>query len=357
MYHSVGGVVASGALLVAGGSVAVRSSFSASQFWNDIIRYECTLFQYIGELCRYLLNTAKNPLETQHRIRMCCGNGLRPDIWKNFKSRFRIPKILEFYAATEGNVSLFNVEGKPGAVGRIPSYLAHRFPATLIRFDIEKEEVVRNEEGFCVRTVPNETGEAIGRIFGDSSNPGNRFEGYTSGEESEKKILRNVFKSGDAWFRTGDLMRRDAHGYFYCVDRIGDTFRWKCENVSTTEVAEAICAFSGISQANVYGVPLPGSDGRAGMAMVVSRDGMDLTNFRTYLSGLLPKYAHPLFLRVCSNLEVTSTFKYTKKKLMQEGFNPDATSDVIYFNDCHLNAFVPLDANLYQRLQAGQVRL
>jgi fatty-acyl-CoA synthase len=357
MYHSVGGIVANGALLVAGGSVVLRENFSASQFWNDIVRYECTLFQYIGELCRYLLHTPKNPSEAQHQIRMCCGNGLRPDVWESFKSRFRIPRILEFYAATEGNVSLFNVEGKPGAVGRIPSYLAHRFPATLLRFDIETEEPVRNEAGFCVRTAPNEIGEAIGRIFNDSSNPGNRFEGYTSAAESEKKILRDVFKPGDAWFRTGDLMRRDEHGYFYFVDRIGDTFRWKGENVSTTEVSEAICAFPGIGQANVYSVPLPGADGRAGMAMIVSRDGLDLSNFRTYLGSRLPAYAHPLFIRVCGELEVTSTFKYTKKKLMQEGFDPSVTNDVIYFNDRQLNAFIPVDGNLYQRLRTGQVRL
>ena len=357
MYHSVGGIVANGALLVAGGSVAIRQNFSASQFWNDIVRYECTLFQYIGELCRYLLNTPENPLETQHQIRMCCGNGLRPDIWESFKDRFRIPRILEFYAATEGNVSLFNAEGKPGAIGRIPSYLAHRFPATLVRFDVENEEPVRNEEGFCVRTAPNEPGEAIGRIFSDSSNPGNRFEGYTNERESEKKILRNVFKPGDAWFRTGDLMRRDEQGYFYFVDRIGDTFRWKGENVSTTEVSEAICAFPGISQANVYGIPLPGADGRAGMAMIVSRDELDLSNFRIHLFNRLPEYAHPLFLRVSGELEVTGTFKFTKKRLMQEGFDPDATGDLIYFNDRRVNAFIPVDANLYQRLRNGQVRL
>ena len=139
MYHSVGGVLATGAVLADGGSVVLRESFSASQFWNDVVRWDCTLFQYIGELCRYLLHTAPNPLETQHRIRMCCGNGLRPDIWEDFQTRFRIPRILEFYAATEGNVSLFNVEGKPGAIGRVPAYLAHRFAATLIRFDSENE--------------------------------------------------------------------------------------------------------------------------------------------------------------------------------------------------------------------------
>jgi fatty-acyl-CoA synthase len=357
MYHSVGGIVATGAVLVAGGSVVIRENFSASQFWNDVVRWECTLFQYIGELCRYLLHSAENPVETQHQIRLCCGNGLRPDIWNSFKSRFRIPRILEFYAATEGNVSMFNVEGQPGAVGRIPSYLAHRFPATLVRFDVEKEEPVRNEQGFCIRTAPNETGEAIGRIFDDPSNPGNRFEGYTNSEESEKKILRNVFEPGDAWFRTGDLMRRDEHNYFYFVDRIGDTFRWKGENVSTTEVSEAICTFRGIRQANVYGVPVPGVDGRAGMALIVSDEQLDLANFRTHLRNCLPEYAHPLFLRVRGEIEVTATFKYTKKKLTQEGFDPAAGNDVIYFNDRQSGAFVPLDAALFDRLRTGRARL
>jgi fatty-acyl-CoA synthase len=357
MYHSVGGIVATGAVLVAGGSVVIRRGFSASQFWNEVVGWECTLFQYIGELCRYLLHSADTAVEKQHQIRMCCGNGLRPDIWNDFKSRFRIPRILEFYAATEGNVSMFNVEGKPGAIGRIPSYLAHRFPATLVRFDIEKEEPVRNEQGFCIRTAPNETGEAIGRIFNDSSNAGNRFEGYTDREESEKKVLRDAFEPGDAWFRTGDLMRKDEQGYFYFVDRVGDTFRWKGENISTTEVSEAICTFPGIRQANVYGIPVPGVDGRAGMALIVSDQQLDLTTFRAHLRDCLPEYAHPLFLRVRGEIEVTATFKYTKTKLMQEGFNPAAVDDHIYFNDRQSGAFLPLDTDLYNRLRTGQVRL
>jgi fatty-acyl-CoA synthase len=357
MFHSVGGIVATGAVLVAGGSVVIRERFSASQFWKDVAGWDCTLFQYIGELCRYLLQTTENPVEKQHRIRMCCGNGLRPDIWNSFQSRFRIPRILEFYASTEGNVSLFNVEGKPGAIGRIPSYLAHRFPAVLVRFDVEKEEPVRNEQGFCIRTAPHETGEAIGRIFQDPSNPGNRFEGYANSEESEKKILRNVFERGDAWFRTGDLMRRDEQGYFYFIDRIGDTFRWKGENVSTTEVAEAICRFPSIQQANVYGVAVPGIDGRAGMAMIASSEDLDLANFRTHLCKHLPEYARPLFLRIRSQLELTATFKHTKQCLLGEGFDPGAAHDTIYFNDRIRGAFVSLDADLYNRLRTGQVRL
>jgi fatty-acyl-CoA synthase len=357
MYHSVGGIVATGAVLAAGGSVMIGENFSASQFWNDVVQWKCTLFQYIGELCRYLLHTAENSVETEHHIRMCCGNGLRPDIWNSFKTRFRIPRILEFYAATEGNVSLFNVEGRPGAIGRIPSYLAHRFPATLVRFDIEKEEPVRNEQGFCVRTVPNETGEAIGRILDDPFNPGNRFEGYTSTEESEKKLLRNVFEPGDIWFRTGDLMRRDEQGYFYFIDRVGDTFRWKGENVSTTEVSQAICTFPGIRQANVYGVPVPGVEGRAGMVMIVSGEELDLANLRTHLRNRLPEYAHPLFLRLGNVLEETATFKYTKHKLMREGYDPIAADDVIYFNDRQRGEFVRVDMELYGRLRTGQVRL
>jgi fatty-acyl-CoA synthase len=355
MYHSVGGIVATGAVLVSGGSVVIRENFSASQFWKEIAGWECTLFQYIGELCRYLLHTEQSPLETEHNIRLCCGNGLRPDIWNDFKTRFRIPRILEFYAATEGNVSLFNVEGKPGAVGRIPSYLAHRFPATLVQFDMEKEEPVRNEMGFCVRAAPDETGEAIGQIFKDSSNVENRFEGYTDRSDSEKKILSNVFEPGDAWFRTGDLLRRDRQGYFYFVDRVGDTFRWKGENVSTTEVSEAICAFPGVRQANVYGVAVPGFDGRAGMALIVSGEELDLAGFRMHLHGRLPEYAHPLFLRISREMEVTATFKYTKNVLRNEGYDP--ANDVVYFNDRQRGAFIRLDVELYGRLQTGQVRL
>jgi fatty-acyl-CoA synthase len=269
---------------------------------------------------------------------------------------------LEFYAATEGNVSLFNVEGKPGAVGRIPSYLAHRFPSALVRFDIETGEPIRSAEGLCMRCAPNEAGEAIGRIFESSSGPtpGNRFEGY-AGESgrtaTEQKILRDVFEPGDAWFRTGDLMRQDEQGYFYFVDRIGDTFRWKGENVSTSEVAEAIGAFPGILQANVYGVSVPHTDGRAGMAALVTKAHFDWKAFRTYLCQQLPAYAQPLFLRVRQEMEFTATFKFTKNAFVNEGFNPAVVHDALYFHDKEQCAYTPLEAELYQRIQSGQVRL
>jgi fatty-acyl-CoA synthase len=357
MYHSIGGVVAIGAALVNGGSVVIREKFSARQFWDDVIRWDCTLFQYIGELCRYLVNSPPDPRETKHRIRLCCGNGLRPDVWNEFKDRFQIPEILEFYAATEGNFSLFNLEGRPGAIGRIPPFLAHRFPAALVRFDVEKGEPVRNEQGLCIRCSPNEVGEAIGRIFNDPRALGSRFEGYSSKEDSERKILRNVFAAGDAWFRTGDLMRKDSQGYFYFIDRIGDTFRWKGENVATSEVSEAITAFPGIAEANVYGVAVPGTEGRAGMAALVVEDGFDLAAFRKHLVGRLPGYARPLFLRIRDHIEATVTFKQKKSELVREGCDPTVTSDVMYFDDPSLQAFVRLDRALYDRIQAGQMRL
>jgi fatty-acyl-CoA synthase len=357
MYHSIGGVVATGAVLLNGGSVVIRDRFSASEFWDDVIRFDCTLFQYIGELCRYLVHTKPHPREREHRLRMCCGNGLRPDVWNEFKERFQIPRILEFYAATEGNVTMFNVEGKPGAIGRIPSFLAHRSPTALVKFDVETGELVRNERGFCIRCRPNEVGEAVGKIIDAGSGLGGRFEGYTSKADSEKKILRDVFDQGDAWFRTGDLMRKDESGYFYFVDRIGDTYRWKGENVSTSEVSETITAFPGITEASVYGVAVPGTEGRAGMATIVSDYALDLAGFREHLVTCLPDYARPVFLRVRSEIEITSTFKHKKSDLVRDGYDPDVTSDPIYVHDSRRQAFVPLDRALHERIASGQVRL
>src|SRR5579871_6961845 len=253
MYHTSGGVLAIGSVLIGGGTVFIRERFSAREFWGDVVRYRCTLFMYIGELCRYLVNCPPHPQERAHLLRLCCGNGLRPDIWPEFQSRFAIPSILEFYAATEGNVTLFNLEGKPGAVGRIPWFMARRFQTKIVRFDVERQVPIRDARGRCEEAAPGEVGEAIGRIFLDPSKPGGRFEGYSNAADNESKILRDVFAKGDCWFRSGDLMRRDTEGYFYFVDRIGDTFRWKGENVSTTEVAEVICVFAGIHETNVYG--------------------------------------------------------------------------------------------------------
>jgi len=357
MYHTNGGVAAPGAMLVRGGSVVFREKFSAREFWDDVVAWDCTLFFYIGELCRYLTNCPPSPNETKHGIRLCCGNGLRPDVWPDFARRFRIPQILEFYAATEGNVSTFNFESKPGAVGRIPWFIAHRFPTKIVKFDVEKEAPVRDAHGFCVECAPNEAGEAIGKILNDPSKPANRFEGYAVKAETEKKILRDVFEKGDMWFRTGDLLRKDEQGYFYFVDRIGDTFRWKGENVSTSEVSEAITAFPGIAEATVYGVGIPGKDGRAGMAALVVEGDIDLKALREHLVQRLPDYARPLFLRVRDELDVTGTFKQKKIDLVREGFDPSATGDAIFFHDPQAQAFVRLEKPIYDRIVAGTVRM
>jgi fatty-acyl-CoA synthase len=357
MYHTAGGVLATGALLHHGGAVVIRERFSAREFWDDVVRYDCTLFQYIGELCRYLAQSPPCPNETRHRLRLACGNGLRPDLWEAFKTRFRIPHILEFYGATEGNVNIFNFEGKPGAVGRVPWFVAHRFPIAVVRFDVERQEPVRNAEGLCARCAPNEVGEVIGKIINDPSKPGNRFEGYAAEAQNEHKVLRDVFEKGDAWFRTGDLMRKDANGYFYFVDRVGDTFRWKGENVSTTEVAEALNSFPGVHDANVYGVTVPGCDGRAGMAAVVCDHACDLKALRAHLSAQLPEYAQPLFLRIQGEIEVTTTFKQKKIDLVKQGFDPAAMKDPVYFNDPQAQEFVKLDPALYVRIEKGEIRV
>jgi fatty-acyl-CoA synthase len=278
-------------------------------------------------------------------------------VWEKFQARFAIPRILEFYAATEANVSLYNVEGKPGAIGRVPSFLRHRFPLALVKFDPETGEPARGPDGLCIRCAVNESGEALGKIRDASARHGGAFEGYTSAEDTERKIVRDVVERGDAWFRTGDLMRRDAAGFYYFVDRIGDSFRWKGENVATTEVAEAMAAFPGVSEAVVYGVAVPGTEGAAGMATLVARGALDLAALRAHLTERLPSYARPLFLRIKDRIEVTATFKHQKTDLVREGFDPAATADAIYVDDPARQSYVRLDGGLYRRIQAGGVRL
>jgi fatty-acyl-CoA synthase len=356
LYHSVGGVVAVGGVLVNGGSVVLKEKFSAREFWSDVTRWDCTLFQYIGELCRYLLNAPPHPDETRHRLRLACGNGLRAEVWKPFQDRFAIPQILEFYAATEGNFSLYNVESEPGAIGRIPPFLSHRFPAAIVKFDPAASAPLRGEDGFCIPCTRGEPGEAIGKIASPKGETA-RFEGYTAAAETEKKVLRGVFEPGDAWFRTGDLMRQDARGFYYFVDRVGDTFRWKGENVSTGEVAAALSACPGVIEANVYGVEVPGADGKAGMAALVVDAGFDLAALRARLADALPAYARPLFIRIASELAATETFKQKKQDLAAEGFDPAKIADALYVDDAAAGRYALLDAAMLQRIVAGKLRL
>jgi fatty-acyl-CoA synthase len=352
MYHSIGGVAAVGAPLVNGGSVVVRARFSASQFWADVSRWQCTMFQYIGELARILLKQPESPDERTHQLRLVCGNGLAGDVWDRFRERFAIPRIVEFYAATEANFSLYNCEGRRGAIGRVPPFLAHRFGAVLVRFDVAAGTPLRDASGRCVRCATDEPGEAIARIGQGKGSPG-VFEGYTRAADTEAKILRDVFEAGDAWFRSGDLMRRDAAGFYYFVDRIGDTFRWKGENVSTNEVSALIATCPGVEEVLVYGVAVPGQDGRSGMAALVTTPQFRLESLWNLLESGLPRYARPNFVRLVDAVELTGTFKLKKGELMQSGFADSGSPNAVLLRDAQAGAFVPLSGEMRARIAAG----
>jgi fatty-acyl-CoA synthase len=351
LYHSAGGGMALGGALLSGAAAVIAPKFSASQFWSDCVRHGATTFQYIGEVCRYLLNTPEHPDERRHSVRGCVGNGLRPEVWRPFQERFRIPLIVEFYGATEGNVAIINYEGKVGSVGRLPALVRRAMGTYLIQYDVEADAHVRGPDGFCVPCKPGEIGEAIGRISGVT-----RFEGYTSQSATEKKILRDVFEKGDAYFRTGDLLRMDDEGYFYFIDRIGDTFRWKGENVATSEVAEVLSVAPGVLEANVYGVSVPGQEGRAGMAALVVDQKFDPATLYAHVCRELPSYARPMFVRIGAQMEITGTFKHRKVDLVKEGFDPAVVSDPVLFADPGASTYVPLAPDLHARILAGEVR-
>lgn len=355
MYHSVGGVVAIGAMLVKGGSVLIRPRFSASRFWDEVVDGGCTIFQYIGEICRYLAVSPPHARERSHRLRLACGNGLQRDVWNDFQARFAIPRILEFYAATEGSVSLYNCEGRPGAIGRVPPFLAHRFPVAIIRTDHETGEPMRDAAGLCIPCAADEVGEALGQVLDAGGAAARYFDGYTDPQASAAKLLRNVATDGDVWFRTGDLMRKDAAGYYYFVDRMGDTFRWKGENVSTTEVAAVMRGCPGVIEAAVYGVRIPGQEGRAGMAAITTDPAFSIEAAWEHIASALPDYAQPLFVRCCQSLDATGTFKLVKGKLIAEGYA--GTGDPVWFNDRAAGRFVRCDVGLVRSIEDGTRRV
>jgi fatty-acyl-CoA synthase len=354
LYHSTGGLCAVGASLLSGATLVLRRKFSTTHFWDDVADHECTVFVYIGELCRYLLNAPPHPKERQHKLRLGFGNGMRPEVWAEFQQRFNVPDILEFYGSTEGNVSMFNFDGKPGAIGRVPAYLRGNFTVRLVQFDVEAEMPVRNADGLCVEAPAGEIGEAVGLIKDDARH---QYSGYADQAASDRKILRNVFEQGDAWFRTGDLMKQDDEGYFYFVDRIGDTFRWKGENVSTTEIAEVIARYPGVAEANVYGVKVERLDGRAGMAAITPEANFDIEGLRPFLRRELPAYARPIFIRIQPALETTGTFKYRKIDLVRDGFDPSKIEQQLFFDNPDTDRYDVLTRALYQQIQSGAFKL
>lgn len=342
LYHSSAQFIGWGSCALTGATLALRRKFSASGFWVDAHKYGATHFLYIGELCRYLLNSPKSDLERGHKIKMGVGNGLRPDIWKEFQERFGIPLMREFYAATEGNAPLVNFEGKVGMVGRLRSGLV------LLKCDLATGEPIRNAQGFCEVVGEGSTGLLVAKI-----NPVVKFDGYLDKAATEKKILRGVLKPGDMYFNSGDLLSLHEDNWVAFADRVGDTFRWKGENVSTNEVGETLNGFPGVLESNVYGVTVPGSEGRAGMASMNVDDRFDLSAFADYVQKKLPVFMRPYYIRVQRQMKITETFKHQKVDYREQGYDPSKVSDPLYY--LNGDGYVPIDAALYQRLQAGEI--
>ncbi|WP_108787192.1 long-chain-acyl-CoA synthetase [Erythrobacter sp. Alg231-14] len=354
LYHITGGGLGLVGALSVGATIILRRKFSASEFWDDVADNNASLFVYIGELCRYLLGAPDHPKQNSHVLRAGFGNGLRGEVWSPFVERFGVPTMRELYGSTEGNVSFLNLDGTIGAIGQMPAWMGAKIGMELVKFDVVEEQPIRGPDGFCIRADVDEPGEVLGKItdVGRQS-----FSGYHDKKATESKILTDVFERGDKWFRTGDLIRRDANNYLYFVDRIGDTFRWKGENVATNEVADVMSKYPGVELANVYGVEVPGFEGRAGMAALTVADDFSMPGLAQHLRAGLPVYAVPLFLRIQPEAETTGTFKFRKVELVNEGFDPARTEDPIWFLKPDESEFSPLDQRIHEGITGGALRL
>jgi len=342
LYHGNAQWAGWGACLHSGAAMALRRSFSASHFWDDVNRFSATRFVYIGEVCRYLLNQPPREGERGHRLAVGVGNGLRPDIWEKFCERFGVPMIREFYGATEGNAPLMNLDGRPGMVGRLGPGQA------IVRADLSSGEPIRDEKGRCTRIEEGATGLLVGRIGRLT-----RFDGYLDDKATRKKILTDVFKRGDSWFDSGDLMTLHENGWVLFADRVGDTFRWKGENVSTNEVAEVLNGAAGVLESNVYGVQVPGAEGRVGMASLSVTGDFDPGALGGYVTRNLPSFQRPAFVRLLGAMRTTATFKHVKTDYRNEGYDPSKVADPLFYLDDE--RYVPLDAELYARIAASDI--
>ena len=353
LYHGTGLMVGLAAAFHVGASTAIRRKLSVSAFWDDIRQHNCTCFVYIGELIRYLMSQPESAQDRENKVWSVVGNGLRPDIWMEFKQRFAIERIGEFYGASEGNGGFANVFNKDCTVGLGIA------PSKIVAYDVANDEVKRNDEGFCIEQPAGEPGLLLIEITDKS-----RFEGYTSAEASEKKIMRDVFVKGDAYFNSGDLMKTVDVGFDYgqkhyqFVDRVGDTFRWKGENVSTNEVGEIINQHEQIVFSNVYGVEIPGTDGRAGMAALVLKDGdigSHLASLSSHIADNLPSYARPIFIRRLAELPTTSTHKLQKNDLREEAFHINQVTDELFVMRPGDSVYTRLDSDFYDQIMRREV--
>ncbi|HEY2735689.1 MAG TPA: long-chain-acyl-CoA synthetase [Polyangiales bacterium] len=348
MYHANAALLATGSVISAGVTMALSRKFSRTRFWDEIRKHDAQRFIYIGELCRYLMNNDPSPRDREHRVRVISGNGLRPDIWRSFQRRFGLRRIVEFYGATEGNCITLNVFGVAGSVGPQLSGMS------LARWDNERDDFVRDARGRLIRAHTNEPGVLLGRIRRHAE-----FDGYGDKSASESKVVRDAFEEGDAWFNTGDLLRRDRLHHLHFVDRLGDTYRWKGENVATSEVQEQLSQWPAVREVSVYGVSVPGAEGRAGMAAMVLADGQpfDPVGLSRHVETHLPAYARPRFLRLMPKLGTTSTFKLKKNELQNDGYDPSKLQDPLYVLDPKQGQYVSLTPALYDELSNGRMSL
>ncbi|XP_066516576.1 long-chain fatty acid transport protein 1-like [Hoplias malabaricus] len=356
LYHSAGNIMGVGQCVIHGLTVVIRRKFSASRFWDDCIQYNCTVVQYIGEICRYLLSQPERCSETSHRVRVAIGNGLRPNVWESFAKRFKIKQIGEFYGATECNCSIANLDGKMGACGFNSMILPSVYPIRLLKVEEESMELIRDERGLCVPCGPGEPGVLVGRI--NQQDPLRRFDGYANQEATNKKIVHNVFRKGDSAYLSGDLMVMDELGYMYFRDRSGDTYRWRGENISTTEVEGVLSSLLNQTDVAVYGVSVPGVEGKAGMAAIAhSGDSFNCDSFLKDVQKCLPSYARPVFLRLCPEVDTTGTFKIQKTRLQREGYDLRHSTDRIYFLNSRAGRYEALTKELYNKILEGRMHL
>jgi fatty-acyl-CoA synthase len=344
LYHNNALTVALSSVLNSGATLALGKSFSASKFWDDVIRYDATAFVYIGEICSYLLNQPPKDTDRKHKVRVICGNGLRPAIWDEFTERFCIERVCEFYGASEGNTAFVNVFNVPRSTGICPT------PVAFVEYDPDTGEPLRGEDGRVRKVKDGEPGLLLSKV--SDFQP---FDGYTDKKASEKKLVRNAFRDDDVWFNTGDLMRSQGFGHAAFADRLGDTFRWKGENVATTEVESAVCGYGDVEEATVFGVEVPGTGGRAGMGAIQLKQGQEFDGkaLADAVYDRLPGYAVPLFVRVVKELAHTSTFKSQKVDLRKEGYSKDI-DDPIYVLAGRDEGYVEFYDEYPDEVKAGQ---
>jgi len=349
LYHSTGLMLGLVAAIQVGAASFVKRKFSASSFWEEAQRFNTTALVYIGELCRYLANQEPCEAEQNNPIVSMVGNGLRPDVWDEFRDRFKVERIIEIYGASEGNALFINLFNKDKTIGMTSADVA------LIEYDVADDEIIKNADGTCKKIMNEDPGLLIVKI-----GPNAVFNGYTDAQASEKKILRDVFEEGDAWFNTGDLIRKVDVGFalgkehYQFVDRIGDTFRWKSENVSTNEVGEILNGYHDVNMSNVYGVKIPGCEGRAGMVAfsLENREHFNWDEFSAYVENNLPKYARPIFVRIIEEMDTTGTFKLKKNDLREQAFDITSITDTVYCLKPNSNTYQPLDNDWLEQINS-----